>query len=375
MKKMQIALFALLIYIACFTVGCGNAVADAAGWPKDLFTYDNAEDGDTADQLIKKRRQKKEEEQEIPVEELNIDTEALEKERVEKMLAQLEPSNFLEYEYEIAYFESFADIIDKLHPCNGFAYADIYGRDEASLIISESTYETEEGEVCATEGYIYIMRENKAICIGAVTSYDNTYPIRIEDGVLYEAGDDQVGAYYISDDGYGLMLKENYSMIMHDDGNVGYMGFSRETNSLEEATEIIESDDDEAFLELFGKYQAASLLKFTPKDGVVGTAESALRRAEEEGLDEMYEESPEGDPDAEDGEYYEDEYYEGEYPEGEYPEGEYPEGEYPEREYQEGEYPEGEYPEGEHPAGQYPEDEFQEGGYTDGPVMDPAYLP
>jgi|GEM_PF-5940718 len=357
MNRKQIILCVLLVYIACFLSGCGNAVADAAGWPKDMYTFDNEEKDSSADQLIKKKRQKKEEEQEIPVEELDIDTEALEREKTERMLAQLEPSNFLEYEYEIAYFDSFQDIVDKLHPCNGYVYADIYGRDDKVLIVSESTYTTEEGAICSTEGYIYIIRGDKAVCIGAVSSFDNTFPIRIQDGILYEAGEDQVGSYFVSDDGYGLMLKENYSIIMHDDGNIGYMGFSRESNSLEEETEVTESEDGEAFLKLFGEYQAAPLLIFTAKDGIVGTAESALKRAEEEGLSDVYEESPEGDPDA----------YE-ESPEGD-PDAyeESPEGD-----------PDavpGEYPEYEFAEPEFPETEFQEGELQEGQVIDPAYLP
>lgn len=299
MKRFLFLLTMLLVLLGTVS-GCGNAVADSGRFPAGGYTLIKKDEAQQEKILIRRKRLKKQAEQYEIAEagETNLEPEII-------------PANFLEEAYEVDGFASYDEILAKLSPGNGYAYLKLMGSDEVLMAVAEHLYETDEEFIVATSCSIYSKKNDKAECIGNITGPDEIYPIRVKDGIIYDAGDDHVESFFLTEDGYGLMTKDTISRSRNDDGVYDYMGILREDNTFGSEVTMIEGDALESFNELFDEYLSAQILNFTVVGGVVIEHRSDDREAIEDEMaadgyyieeDQFYEESEETE-----GEYSEEE--------------------------------------------------------------------
>lgn len=336
MKNNRILLLTIFILLLLLS-GCGNAVADSGHFPAGGYAL--LEKADTGKTVFVKKKQPKKEVQEYVVAEIAEST----------LPPEIIPANFLEEAYEVDGFESYDEILSKLGDGNGYAYLKLEGSDEVLMAVAEKLYEIDGGFIVATGCSIYAKKDGKAECIGNVECNDDIYPVRVKDGLLYNAGEDQINSFFLTEDGYGLMTKDTITRIRNDDGGYDYKGILREDNTFGSKVQMLQGDAYEIFDKRFAEYLSAPILNFTVIGDVVieyktdeslaiedeMAADGYYRDGEEESEEET--ESEETETENSEAESTENDASAGENTEGENAEGENADGESAERENAEGE--------------------------------------
>lgn len=91
------------------------------------------------------------------------------------------PINFQKAEYD-----SYDAVIDNLQSGSGYAYIQINGYDGDILAVADSTYKWDNDENVSITVYLYAQDGDKVEILGNVLTGGTAYPVRCQDGILYD---------------------------------------------------------------------------------------------------------------------------------------------------------------------------------------------
>ena len=180
----------------------------------------------------------------------------------EEVPADFMPSSFVEEQALKETFESFDELISYLEPGQGYAYCNIYGRDDEVLFICDESYSYEEGKMAAIDGSIYANQDGIIRNVGNVFSDGTAYPISLNsEGYIFTGGNHrmEVGCASAEYGGY-MIVKTSWESFDNESSNADgnppaeYTGFVRETNSVSKDSVDIAPDDASVLHELFEEF-------------------------------------------------------------------------------------------------------------------------
>ena len=180
----------------------------------------------------------------------------------EEAIPDFMPSSFVEIQAMKETFDSFDELISYLEPGQGYAYCNIFGRDDEVLIICENTYEYEDGKMAAIDGSLYVNENGVIKNMGNMFSEGTAYPISLDsEGYIFTGGNHrmEVGCASAEYGGYMILKSahEEFDEQKKDaDGNpvAIYSGFVRSSNTLSEDGEDIAEDDASVITGLFDEF-------------------------------------------------------------------------------------------------------------------------
>ncbi len=105
--------------------------------------------------------------------------------------------------FEKAEYDSYEAIIEELPSEWGYAYINIDGYDGDILAVSNFTYKWDNDENVAITVYLYALNGDKATILGNVLTGGTGYPVRCQDGILYDCGMRQYGEMQVQQDEEG----------------------------------------------------------------------------------------------------------------------------------------------------------------------------
>lgn len=172
------------------------------------------------------------------------------------------PSSFVEMQAMKETFDSFDELISYLEPGQGYAYCNIFGRDDEVLFICEESYSYEEGKMAAIDGSIYANQDGIIRNVGNVFSDGTAYPVSLDtNGYIFTGGNHRMEVGCASAEYGGYMIvktaREEFDSEQTDaDGNPLsiYSGFVRENNSVSKDGADIASDDASVLRGLFDEF-------------------------------------------------------------------------------------------------------------------------
>ncbi len=167
------------------------------------------------------------------------------------------PSSFVEVATGKDTFESYDEIISYLKKGQGYAKIKLKGFDGEILAITESVY-ADNNENHSIDVSVYGKRNGAIEAYTDVYTTDKEYPLATDGNVIYACSKESYEALFASPDGDGLMVKDN--IIKSEDGT--YSGFTRETNSFEEADTPDFTGGENEFKEYLKKYEDAKQINF-----------------------------------------------------------------------------------------------------------------
>ncbi len=142
------------------------------------------------------------------------------------------PADFLQEQSGKVSFDSYDDVIAALTTGQGYAYIKLTGSDEEVLAITDLVFEADH---TATSVSIYNKVDGKIKQVGNVFGAGSSFPIRVEDGIIYSGGNHSYETYFLSKEYGSLMMKDMISDGV-DDGSNELTGFTRESNSFDDET-------------------------------------------------------------------------------------------------------------------------------------------
>lgn len=187
-----------------------------------------------------------------------------------------EPMNSFEARLEQYEFKSYDEIIGLLEGDEAYALVKVLGKDEEVLLLAETMYETEEGQIYATQATPYTMKSTGKVTADSLLFSDGPdTPIALdENGIICCASPTSIEKQCYGENGSpnkGLMLLEYIYVLQYDkNGNpAAVSGFFRTTNNLvnDDRTDI-EDNDLAAFEQARSDYDAAEPIVFTAASAV-----------------------------------------------------------------------------------------------------------
>ncbi len=176
------------------------------------------------------------------------------------------PNGFIEEKIQKNEFDSYEEVISYLEAGQAYTYVDVLGSDEPVLLVTEGTYDNQDGKNDAVSilAYVYVQNENGVSCSSMIASEGTAYPIALKDGLLYTAGGHMIEADCISQETHALMVKAYVYEDFDDNGTAHYTGFVRSSNQVyEDGKEIDDSDEDHQYQALWDEYTSAEIVNFT----------------------------------------------------------------------------------------------------------------
>ncbi len=176
------------------------------------------------------------------------------------------PNSFIEEKIQKNEFDSYEEVISYLEAGQAYTYVDVLGSDEPVLLVTEGTYDNQDGknDAVSISAYVYVQNENGVSCSSMIASDGTAYPIAVKDGLLYTAGGHMVEADCISQETHALMVKAYVYEDFDDNGTAHYTGFVRSSNQVyEDGKEIDDADEDHQYQALWDEYTSAEIVNFT----------------------------------------------------------------------------------------------------------------
>ena len=164
------------------------------------------------------------------------------------------PSSFVEEASKKDKFKSYDEIISYLTKGQGYTKIKIKGYNGEVLAITDSVDAEKHGVEVAFYGEVNGIVKN----IGNAFSCEKEYPIATGNDMVYACYTDCYESLFLNPDGDGLMIKDHITK----DGDT-YLGFLRETNSLDEADTKDFTGGEKEFKEYWKNYEAATPISFT----------------------------------------------------------------------------------------------------------------
>ena len=168
------------------------------------------------------------------------------------------PSDFVQEQSGKTSFDSYDDVIAALTPGQGYAYIELYGSEEKLLAVTDLVFEADH---TAYEASIYGILDGKVSQLSVVTGAGSSYPLRVEDGILYAGSNHSYETYFISADFGGLMMKDSISDGV-DTGTNEFSGFTREENTFDAPTTDYTGGQEE-FDKLLAERENKKAIEFT----------------------------------------------------------------------------------------------------------------
>ena len=167
------------------------------------------------------------------------------------------PEDFLQEQSGKTSFDSYDDVIAALTKGEGYAYIKLIGSDEEVLAVTDLVFESDHS---AYEISVYGKPEGKVKQLGLAYGNGSSYPLRLEDGIIY-AGDNHTYATYFLSQEYGsLMMKDSISDGV-ETGSEEIYGFTREKNTFEDGTDYTGTKED--FEKLLEEREKKPIIEFT----------------------------------------------------------------------------------------------------------------
>lgn len=140
------------------------------------------------------------------------------------------PADFLQEQSGKVSFDSYDDVIAALTKGQGYAYIKLTGSDEDVLAVTDLVFEADH---TATSVSIYNKVDGVIKQVGNVFGAGSSFPVRVEDGILYSGSNHSYETYFLSKEYGSLMMKDMISDGV-DSGTNELSGFTRETNSFDQ---------------------------------------------------------------------------------------------------------------------------------------------
>lgn len=168
------------------------------------------------------------------------------------------PTDFVQEQSGIYSFASYDEVIAALTPGQGYAFIKLVGSDEDLLIVTDLVFEADH---TACEGSIYGILDGKVSQLSNVSGAGSSYPLRLEDGILYTGSNHSYETYFISAEYGGLMMKDYISDGI-DTGSNEFSGFTREKNTFDAETKDYTGGQEE-FDKLLAEREKKPIIEFT----------------------------------------------------------------------------------------------------------------
>ncbi len=167
------------------------------------------------------------------------------------------PEDFLQEQSGKTAFTDYDDVIANLKSGQGYAKFTLYGCDLEFLAVTEQVFEANKS---AAEASVYADTGSGASMCTLVTGNGSSYPLRIEDGILYGGDNHNYLTYFAfeNEDTVGIMQKD---CVSDGDGAGEYSGFLREDNEFDSETEF--TGGQEEFEKLISEREEKPILEFT----------------------------------------------------------------------------------------------------------------
>lgn len=137
-----------------------------------------------------------------------------------------------------AEYVSYDDVIAQLPAGYGHAMLTIDGYDGNILAVTDSTYQWDNGENVSLTAYLYVQNGDSVQYLGNVMTGGTGYPIRCENGILYNCNMVQYGEMKVeqkSDGKYGLVYTNRGTLTNKADGTI----------EIETEGKLVGADEDE----------------------------------------------------------------------------------------------------------------------------------
>lgn len=160
-------------------------------------------------------------------------------------------------------FESYDEVISYLTSGQAYAYVDVMGYEEPLLLVTESTYDDQNGNQASIDACIYMQGDNGVQYASVFSSEGTAYPLAINQNLLFQGGNHEIDVLCVSEDTQAIMYLASVYEEFDEDGNAHYGGFIRTNNLVSEDGEQIDTDDAEVLTQMRERYQAAEVINFT----------------------------------------------------------------------------------------------------------------
>ena len=167
------------------------------------------------------------------------------------------PEDFLQEQSGKTSFESYDDVIAALTSGQGYAYIKLVGSDEEILAVTDLVFEADHSAYTIS---LYGKPEGAVKQLGSVFGNGSSYPVRLEDGIIYAGDNHTYETYFLSKEYGSLMMKDSVS----DGVNAGtneFSGFTRQTNSFDDSTDF--TGGQEEFDKLIADRDSKPIIEFT----------------------------------------------------------------------------------------------------------------
>lgn len=173
------------------------------------------------------------------------------------------PNDFLQERTQKDQYESYEEIISLLQSGEAYAYGKVIGCEGESLFITSGVYDNGDGNMASIEAYLYTNVNGSIINVGNIFSDGTAYPVRLDNGIIYTAGNHKYESSFVCEETNGLMVKDYISEEFDENGNASYYSFTREVNSFDgpETDQFINSQEE--FYQYIDEYSAKPVLNFT----------------------------------------------------------------------------------------------------------------
>lgn len=173
------------------------------------------------------------------------------------------PADFLQGRENRDVFESYDEVISLLQPGEAYAYGEVMGHDGKVLIIAPSAYDNLDGNMVSIDASFYADNNGKVTNIGNVYSDGTAYPVRLDGGIIYTAGNHRYEEDAVAPETGGIMVIKYIVQSFDEDGNSSYTGFIRESNSFEAPESEVSISNDDEFYSYFPELGEKTVVNFT----------------------------------------------------------------------------------------------------------------
>lgn len=269
MKKKVLALLLAVATVSAFTA-CGQEEKEPAPAPsQQTETTENTQEAEATEQT--EDLEAAEEAENTEVADGEEATEVLEAEDIlyDPEVVD-EPSNNFEERVGKTKFESYDEIIGLLAGEEAYAYVTIKGYDGQVLLVADSVYDDQLGDMATTECSLYTMKDGIGCTYDGVVYTDGTgTPIAINDaGEIFAVTHTEVSKSCYGENGTGIpgfMYLYCVSAYSLDDNGVpeSVFGFYRENNTVFEELIDVEATDVALYQQLYDEYFDSNVVSFT----------------------------------------------------------------------------------------------------------------
>ena len=167
------------------------------------------------------------------------------------------PADFLQQQSGKTSFATYDDVIAELKSGQGYAYLKLVGSDEEVLAVTDLVFEADHS---AYEASIYGKLNGNVTQLSVVSGNGSSYPLRLEDGILYCGDNHTYETYFLAEDS-GALMQKDYISDGVDFGTNEFSGFTREKNTFEDVTDY--TGGQEEFDKLIEERENKPIVEFT----------------------------------------------------------------------------------------------------------------